>query len=289
MTFVLVLKAFLFAATACVSLAAYDRNPSELGTSLSDELLASRRGGGVCRGSLVTPKGFRALLLYVGDGEYDHESPNPSVPNCSGFFCEATFFWRNIAGVSDTVRAKETEKAKRSFAKNWGIPVDDYVKDGKIMFADAYVDPRLNYRCRAMEGEKIHRLGWEVHDQFFGVQVVKELTLGGKFGKGRTALPGTSLLVGQYRIERSRMKKGKVVGLKKFVMIRYESTDPVIPPVDGRMMASCRISQSPWGTGVAYLNVNMPIAGQRFKASWRNVLTMDGGSGFGKFAGVFNV
>lgn len=261
----------------------------DLWSSFRDELLPSSRNGGVCRGALVKQKGFRALVLYVADGEFDPFVPNPLVPNCLAGFCEATYFWQNIAVASDKVRAKETSQAKKFYAEKWGIPVDDYVAEGKIGFFDNYLDPRLNYRCRALEGQKVHRFGWEVHDQFFLVTALKELTLGGQFGKGRTVPPNTFLLFGQYKIERSQVKKGKVVGLKKFINIRYESTDPVYPDVDGRRMASCRITQSPWGTGVAFLNVNVPVAGQKAKGSWRTVLTMDGGSGLGKFGGVYNM
>lgn len=69
--------------------------------------------------------------------------------------------------MSDTRRRIGNKKAKKFCLDSWGIPVDEYVRDGKISFNDVYVDPRVNYRCRAIEGMKMPRFGWEVHDQGF--------------------------------------------------------------------------------------------------------------------------
>lgn len=259
-------------------------------TSVRDELLRSSRGVGVCRPGLARQKGFRALLVFVADGKFNPFSPNSIVPNCSGGVCEATYFWRDVAGLSDKVRARETAQAKTFYSEKWGIPVDQYVRDGKISFSDVYLDPRINYRCRALEGQKVHGVGWEVHDQFFLVAALQELTLGGQYGTSMTVPPNTFLLLGQYKIERSSLKKGgMVVATKKFINIRYESVNPVLPPVAGRRMASCKISKSPWGSGIALLSVSeAEPAPALTKASWRTVLTMDGGTGLGKFDGVYN-
>lgn len=279
-------------AVLLLSVSAKDTDKTQnIRNTVRDELLNINRRGGVCRPGLAKQKGFRALLVFVADGRFKAFSPNPIVPNCSGGVCEATYFWRDVAGLSDKVRARETAQAKTFYSEKWGIPVDEYVQDGKIMFSDVYLDPRINYRCRAVEGMTVHGAGWEVHDQFFLVAALQELKLGGQYGTGMTVPPNTLLLFGQYKIERSSLKKGgMVVGTKKFINIRYESVNPVLPPVAGRRVASCRISKSRWGPGIALLSVSEAAPAPAFsKASWRNVLTMDGGDGLGKFDGVYNV
>lgn len=242
----------------------------------------------VCSG-LTKQQGFRAILMYVADGKYSQLSPNPNVPNCSSSYCDAAYFWHEVAGLSDNIRKIETEKAKKFFLEGWGIPVDEYVRDGKITFGETYLDPRANYRCRVMEGMKVHRFGWEVHDHAFGVVALQDLKVGGKFGAGRTVPATASVATGQYYIEHSSIVKGKVVGTKRFVRLRYESADPIYPPVDGRAMAFCRITESFWGTGMAFLtfNVNAP-SDKPTKISWRNVITIDGGDGGGSFDGVYS-
>lgn len=147
--------------------------------------------------------------------------------------------------MSNEIREIETQKAKKFFLEDWGVPVDDYVRQGNIVFSTVYLEPRANYRCSAMEGEKIHRFGWEVHDQGFGVTALQELTLDGRMGGGRKIPPSTSVITGQYSIERSRIVKGEVVGTKKFVTLRHASADPIYPTVDGRFTASCEITDSP--------------------------------------------
>lgn len=271
--------------------ARFEENPSNFWIakgSYRSRVLGSVRRRGVCNG-LTKQKGFRAILMYIADGKYSQLSPNPKVPNCSGPSCDGAYFWREVAGLSDNIRRIETENAKKFFNDGWGIPVDEYVRDGKITFIDMYGDPRLNYRCRIMEGMKIHRFGWEVHDQAFMVITLQDLKLGGKFGAGRTVPAASFVVTGQYYIERSRIVKGRVVGTKEFVKLRYESVDPVYPPVDGKSMASCTITESFWGTGVALVSFNAETPSDKpTKFFGRNVITIDGGDGGGRFDGIYS-
>lgn len=258
-------------------------------TKFETRLFKHGRHRGVCRG-LTKQEGFRAVLMFVADGKYSQLSPNPNVPNCSRTHCDGAYFWDEVIGGSNEIREIETLKAKKFFLEDWGIPVDDYAQQGKIVFSDIYVEPRSNYRCRAMEGERIHRFGWEVHDQNFAVTALEELTIGGKFGGGRTIPPFANIVTGQYHVERSRIVKGKVVGTKKFVKLRYASAEPIYPPLNGRYIASCRITESPWGIGVAYLIANVVEPSETpTKLIWRNIITLDGGDGTGSFDGVHSM
>ena len=182
--------------------------------------------------------------------------------------------------------------------ERFGLDIDALVANGDIIWLDRYLDPRMNYRARVVAGERVHRLGWEVHDQFFIAIANTALTLGGEFA-GEVAPAGTNLLFGQYAIEKSRLRgrrsNPRVVSNGEFLRIRYQSGSPVLPPGLDRIIAfSCEITASPWGTGRAQ-GVGAPIVlgdglapGSFQKQNLRNVLTFGGTQGAGRFPGVYN-
>ncbi len=240
--------------------------------------------------------GFDAVIMYMADGEYLMSEPHPEIPGCLMAQCDGEYFWTEIAGVpADEVAALEQE-AKTVLMERFGLDVDALVGNGALLWRDIYADPRVNYRARYVSGERVHRLGWEVHDQSFMAITTQELVLGGEF-EGVVAPTGTAFPIGRYWVQKSRLVPGEdgpqIENLDEFIKITYKTAGPLPPPdIHGLISSTCEITDSPWGTGVATVVAAFDLTANPaevpIKQNIRNVLTFDGAAGLGRYSGVHN-
>lgn len=240
--------------------------------------------------------GFDAVILYMADGEYLMSAPHPEIPGCLLSQCDGEYFWSQIAGVPADEVALLEQEAKDVLLQRFGLDVDTLVGNGALTWRDIYADPRVNYRARYVSGERVHRLGWEVHDQAFMALTTQEMVLGGEF-EGVVAPAGTGFPVGRYWIQKSRLVAGEngpqIEALDEFIKITYKTAGPLPPPdIHGLMSSTCEITDSPWGTGVATVvaafDFTADPAEVPIKQNIRNTLTFDGADGLGRYPGVHN-
>jgi len=242
------------------------------------------------------PEGFSSFAVFIGDGEYVLGTPHPEIPGCDlvPSFCDGAYFWEEIMGAEpDEIIAREAE-AKAFLMERFGLDVDALAASGEILWLDAYVDPRGNYRARVIPGERIHQYGWEVHDQAFLAIANTEITLGGEF-EGFVIPPGSMLAQGRYVIERSRLDwvegHPALTNSGRHIVIPFQSAAPVLASPDPRVavVGNCELPSSPWGAGLAQV-VGLATSedGITVKGGGRNVLTFDGAAGFGDYPGVYN-
>jgi hypothetical protein len=242
-----------------------------------------------------TPEGFSGLGVFVADGEFVPGSPNPDVPGCDLIpaFCDINYFFEEVVHFTPEEQEAGLAAAKEFILERFGLDVDALIAAGEITWVEGYADPRINYRARVLPNQRIHRLGWEVHDMSFLLIANVELELGGEFA-GTAIPPGSLITKGMYVIQKSELIEHDghtvLVNLPQKIVIRFQSGAPILASADTRapIVANCELTSSPWGAGVAVVG-SFPFQGtELLKQGVRNLLTFDGGEGLGGYVGVYN-
>lgn len=192
------------------------------------------------------------MITLIGDGKFNVSEENKEISGCENNSCTGNYFWKTIANEN----AFGFENESRNYMlKAWGLNVKQLLEKNEIMMNNIYVDPRTNYRAYIIPGESIHRLGWQVHDQSFYYTLIKQKVLNGEYGNGISVPVGTSFVFGQYWIEKSFIREGKIYSLDSYIKLYYQSKIP-IPRFNFQFDSFLfEITSSPWGSGVAMANV----------------------------------
>ncbi|CAN5798190.1 hypothetical protein BH23CHL4_BH23CHL4_29230 [soil metagenome] len=215
-----------------------------------------------------SPAGFDAYLVYMADGSFDPNEPNPGT---------ADQYFEEIMGLSEEERAAELERAEAFFRDRFGldfsgVEAEDGIKtagSASLDTAGFMVDPRWEYRAYTVAGHDVPVEGWVVRDGGWMVVIGEGgATISGTWGgdDGVEVPAGSFLVFGDYNIDTG----------DEPIIIHYESGSPILPPgADGIMAFSCVLSHPDWGEGQANGTVLNPAEQEdgTVKASIRNVLT----------------
>lgn len=121
-----------------------------------------------------------------------------------------------------------------------------------------------------------------MHNQFYLYELTRDTRLGGSKGTGIIAAKGTSFVYGQYVVEVSTRKKGRVKETGKRYRIVYETDEVTQVATETFLGLVNRVTESPWGTGLAVTNVIGRKAEEGMMYYFRNVITTDGMDGLGE-------
>jgi len=215
-----------------------------------------------------TPQGFDAYLVYMANGSFDPDEPNPG---------SADEYHTEIMGRNEDQRAAEQERAEVFFRDRFGLdftavePQDGVKTSGNATLDTAgfMVDPRWEYRAYTVAGRDVPAEGWVVRDGGWRVDVGEGgATLTGTWGgdEGINVPAGSFVVFGDYNIDTG----------EEPIIIHYESGEPILPPGPGGVMAfSCALSHPEWGEGQANGTILAPEEQEdgTVKVSIRNVLT----------------
>lgn len=194
------------------------------------------------------PDGFNHVLLYMGNGIFDPNSPapRPGITDCVNGFCNGDFFQKEVAHRTDAQIREQENLAKAFFLKRFGIDVDDPANIGRITLQMFTFHPDLEYRLYIASSTRVPPEGWIVRDGGWKLEVIDPngIDLGGEFA-GQHANQGNLMFYGDYNILITN--NGGVP--KDELVIHYKSHKPAITTPDG-MTFLCDVSQDKWGEGV---------------------------------------
>ena len=215
------------------------------------------------------------------------------IPGCDVMpgTCDGEYFWSEILGATPDEQFAAEQLAKGFMMERFGIDVEDLAESGEILWLNIFADPRSNYRARTISGVAVHEYGWKVWDQAFIAVAQTEITLGSEF-QGMTIPASTLLAHGRYFVQPSRLDwvdgAPVLTDTGSTFAIHFRSGAPMLPAADPRLpnTGNREFTASPWGSGVAYASVLWSTRDDDSKTGFRNLLTFDGGDGFGDYVGV---